>query len=492
MRNNRLIFSTILLVNLLFTATAQQQSTLYYMNLPQAHLLNPALRSTNGFYLGLPGISGINVNFNTNFIGFSDVFKLSANGDSLLTPLHPDFDQEGFLKKIKKANFISPDVNIQTFGLGFRAGKDLYIFIDVNEKIDAGFTLPGDLFRLALKGNEEFMGSTIDLTPLDARMTYYREIAAGFSKNVTPELRIGVRGKMLMGIATMHTDNRNLTIDVLEDYSHRLTTDMSVNISGPVTLYLNDENGLDSLTIDEERLNDPSFFLSNRNPGFGIDIGAVYQLTPKLSLSAAYNGFGIINWKSDITTVTARNEFLFSGFDLTTVIDGTKDFEELAEELLDSLKNSFTVTESPDAFRTFIPGTITLGASYNLTKSLSVGAVSNTLIYKGRLRSSFMLSANANLGSAFSAGLSYTAINSSYDNLGAGIAFRLGTVQFYTIADKIPLMYNKIIIPGDNPASIILPDKWNTLTFRFGMNLVFGNKIKKKSDRPMIITTDPI
>lgn len=462
------------------------------MNLPQAHLLNPALRSSNGFYFGLPAISGVNIIFNTNFIGFSDVFRLSANGDSILTPLHPDFDSEGFLKKIKSANFISPDLNIQTFGLGFKAGKDLYIFLDVNEKVDAGVSFPGDLFNLALKGNEEYIGSQIDLTDLDARMSYYREIAAGFSKNVTPELRIGVRAKMLMGIASMQVDNRNLTIDVLDDYSHRLTTDMSVNISGPVTVFLNDENGLDSLTINEERLKEPSFYLSNRNPGFGIDIGAVYQLTPKVSLSAAYNGFGIINWKGDITTIQAQNEFLFSGFDLTTVIDGTKDFEELAEELLDSLKRSFTITESPEPFRTFIPGTLTLGASYNLTKNLSLGAVSNTLFYKGRVRTSFMLSANANLGSAFSAGLSYTAINSSYDNFGAGMAFRLGPVQFYTIADKIPLMYNKIIIPGDNPTSLFLPDKWNSLTFRFGMNLVFGNKIKKKSDRPMIITTDPI
>jgi hypothetical protein len=364
--------------------------------------------------------------------------------------------------------------------------------LDVNEKVDAGVSFPGDLFNLALKGNEEYIGSQIDLTDLDASMSYYREIAAGFSKNVTPELRIGVRAKMLMGIASMQVDNRNLTIDVLDDYSHRLTTDMSVNISGPVTVFLNDENGLDSLTINEERLKEPSFYLSNRNPGFGIDIGAVYQLTPKVSLSAAYNGFGIINWKGDITTIQAQNEFLFSGFDLTTVIDGTKDFEELAEELLDSLKRSFTITESPEPFRTFIPGTLTLGASYNLTKNLSLGAVSNTLFYKGRVRTSFMLSANANLGSAFSAGLSYTAINSSYDNFGAGMAFRLGPVQFYTIADKIPLMYNKIIIPGDNPTSLFLPDKWNSLTFRFGMNLVFGNKIKKKSDRPMIITTDPI
>jgi hypothetical protein len=490
MRTDRLLCSIVLIMLLALPASAQQQSTLYYMNLPQKHLLNPALRSSNGFYLGLPGISGVSMNFNTNFIGFSDVFRMSESGDSVISVLHPDFDTDGFLKKIKKINYINPSVNIQTFGLGFRAGKDLYIFLDVNEKIDAGFSIPGSLFELALRGNEDFIGKEIDFSPLDANFVYYREFAAGFSKNITPKLRIGVRGKMLTGIASMSVDTRKLGVEVLEDYSHKMTTDMTVNISGPVTVYLNDDNGIDSLSFDDSRFSDPAYFLKPENTGFGFDIGAVYSVTPRLSVSAAVNGFGVINWKRDISTLTANNEFLFSGFDMSSVIDGTRDFDEMAEELLDSLKNSFTIADSPVPFKTLLPGTLSLGAAFDLSKSLSVGFVSNTTLRNGDFRNSLMLSANANFGTALSAGISYTAINNSYDNLGFGMAFRLGIFQLYTIADKIPLMYNRLIIsePGDGSPDLILPDKWNTLTLRVGLNLVFGNKERKRSDRPMIVT----
>jgi len=464
------------------------------MNLPQNHLFNPAFKPSNGFYLGLPALTGINFNFNTNFIGFSDVFRYSASGDSVISVLHPDFDTDAFLEKIKGSNYIAPDLNIHTLGLGFRAGKDLYIFLDVMERVSGNAALPGSMFELALKGNEGFVGSTIDLTSLDASLTYYREIALGFSKDITDRLRIGARGKMLMGIAAVTMDNRQLGISVLDDYSHRMTTDVDINISGPVTVYVNGTtNNIDSVAIDESRLEDPGFWLNTSNPGFGIDLGAVYRLTERINLSAAINGFGIINWKSDISNLNASNEFLFSGFDISAVIDGTRDFDDMAEELLDSLKNSFVISEQSSAFRTILPGTLTLGASYRLTEGILLGVVSSSTLRDSRLRSSLMLSANANLGSSFSAGLSYTAINSSFDNIGAGLAFRTGPVQFYAVADKIPVMYNKVIIPSGesgDPFNLILPDRWNTLTVRLGMNLVFGNKIKKKSDRPMVVATE--
>ncbi len=476
-----------------FALSGQQQSTMYHMNLPQNHLLNPAFRSSNGFYLGLPGVSGVNVNFNTNFIGFSDVFRHSVTGDEIISVLHPDFDKESFLAKIKSRNYLSPDVNVQTFGLGFMAGKDLYIFIDVNERISGGVTLPGDIFDLALNGNEGFIGDRIDLTSLDAGFMYYREYAAGFSKDISKRLRIGVRGRMLTGIASLSMENRNLAISVLDDYSHQMNTDVTINLSAPVTVVMNEDNGIEDIIVDEKRLEDPWFYVNTSNVGFGLDVGAVYALTPKISLSAAINGFGYINWKSDVTNLTGGNEFTFTGFDISDVVEGDKEFEELAEELLDSLKNSFTVSDQSDPFRTTLPGLLTLGASYNVTDNLSLGVVSNTLLKAGNMRTSLMLSANANIGSSLSAGISYTAINRTFDNLGAGLAFRLGPVQIYTIADKIPIMFNKVIIPGDEGGeniNLLLPDKWNTLTLRIGMNLVFGNKIKKRSDKPMITTVE--
>ncbi|HOU30684.1 MAG TPA: hypothetical protein PLG42_05440, partial [Bacteroidales bacterium] len=58
----------ILVVMLLFTTFARSQNSnvMYYMNIPQNHLLNPALRPSNTFYLGL-GITGIGIGLNNNY-----------------------------------------------------------------------------------------------------------------------------------------------------------------------------------------------------------------------------------------------------------------------------------------------------------------------------------------------------------------------------------------------------------------------------------------
>ena len=62
------------LAMIIANSSAQNSQVLYNMNLPQAHLLNPALRPSNSLYIGLPGLSGINLNINNNFVNFSDVF----------------------------------------------------------------------------------------------------------------------------------------------------------------------------------------------------------------------------------------------------------------------------------------------------------------------------------------------------------------------------------------------------------------------------------
>src|SRR5665647_2099581 len=100
----------ILLLAVFFAdVSAQNSQVLYHMNLPQNHLLNPALRSSNSVYLGLPGFSGVNINANNNFINFSDVF-IKGQTDSILTFLHPDYDTDKFLKKIKDKNSIEPEL----------------------------------------------------------------------------------------------------------------------------------------------------------------------------------------------------------------------------------------------------------------------------------------------------------------------------------------------------------------------------------------------
>jgi hypothetical protein len=152
--------------------------------------------------------------------------------------------------------------------------------------------------------------------------------------------------------------------------------------------------------------------------------------------------------------------------------------------MMDSLKNSFKVSDSKDPFTTFLPFGVTVGGSYNLTKKVSLGFLSYSRFIGKQIRESLTLSANVNLGNAFSTSFSYTAANHRYDNLGLGLAFRPGIFQFYILSDRIPVMWNRI---KTDDGTYPLPTSWNTFHLRFGMNLVFGNKVKKKDDKPMVI-----
>ena len=174
----------------------------------------------------------------------------------------------------------------------------------------------------------------------------------------------------------------------------------------------------------------------------------------------------------------------FSGVNFKDVYDGNMDWEEVGEELLDSLQRSFSVTSTDIPYRTNLPFGVNFGASYNLSNSFSLGLLSNTRIIGDRYREALTVSANLNLGNAFSTTLAYTAANYRYDNLGFGLAFRLGFFQIYALADRIPLTWNKIIAGED---SFPVPEYLNTIHARLGMNIVFGNQVKRKTDKPMIL-----
>jgi len=130
-RNLKYILVT-LLATVAIDSAAQNSQVMYYMNLPQNHMLNPALKPTNKVYIGLPVVSGINLNINNNFFNFSDVFVNGVVPDSVVTIFHPDYDPSEFVKKIKDVNAMQAEALVQLFGLGFGVGKDLYVFLDIN------------------------------------------------------------------------------------------------------------------------------------------------------------------------------------------------------------------------------------------------------------------------------------------------------------------------------------------------------------------------
>lgn len=468
-----------------YNAASQNSQVLYYMNLPQSHFLNPALRPSNSIYIGLPVLSGINVRVNNNFLNYSDIIVPGQTGDSAISFLHKDFDFKKFISGLGVNNYVQPDAIVQLFGLGISAGKDLYIFFDYNLRAEGNFTFPRELFDLEFSDFSQYIGKTFDLSALNVNARVYNEFGLGFSKNITPNFRIGLKGKYLTGIAAASVNTKTLSATINNDLSESFNADMMVNISGPLSVSLNADNQPENIAFYDSAFKSFKGIINNtlntKNNGFGIDLGAVLKVTNNITISAAITDLGYIKWKNNITTLNGTSNFKMSGINLFDFYSGKVTVDSVKKEFLDSLKNNLKFTKSSTQFTTYLPAGVTVGGSFNITNSFSLGVISYTKFVEKKSQEAVTLSANLNLRNIFSASLAYTTANKRFDNFGFGIAVRAGWMQIYALADRIPVTWKKV---GN---STPVPANWNTVHAMAGINLDFGNKIKKKNDKPMVV-----
>jgi hypothetical protein len=469
---------------------AQNSQVLYFMNLPQNHLLNPALKPQNSVYVGLPVISGIDLNLTNTVVNFSDVLAEGVKTSESTVPfMNPGYDVDAFLRRVKKFNYFDAQVSLQLLGVGFSLKDNLYLFMDITDHFQSNIVVPGDIFELAFRGNDKYYGTTLNLTALNADIKYYREVGVGFSKKFTDKVRIGAKGKFLFGIAAANVENNLLSINVADDYSHTFNTDISLNISAPVkvTTVSGNDDHLDSFTLNEDSMSDDPgdvvrYMTNTRNMGFGIDLGAEFNVTDKIVVSAAITDLGFIRWKSDLVNLKTDDQIDFSGLNMEEVYNGNSSFEDISNGMIDSIKSSLVVTRMPEPFTTILPSGWVLAGRYIINDYLSAGLLSYSKLTGRQVREALTLSANLNLNNFFSTTLAYTVCNRQYNHLGFGFAIRGLFAQIYFLLDNIPLTWSKTNF-GDEEFKF--PEKWDTLHARTGFNLVFGNRydrVKKIGD----------
>jgi len=477
--------TVIFLMLLSFSAlNAQQSQAEYFMRFPQASYSNPAFRPVMDFYVGLPVISGLYLNTGNNMFSLSELFRQVPGTDSVITIIHPDYDRKGFLNSLSGNGRLEADASVQLLGIGFVVNDNWFIDIGLSEKAILSAYVPKELFSLLLEGNEGFVGSTIDLSGLGFSGLQYMESSVGVSRSMGSRLRLGGRFKFLLGGAAASLSSNQLSLTVNEDYSHTLTTDLNLNLSGPFTVTVDEDGFIEDIQVDENI--DPYGVLFNsRNRGMAFDLGAEYRLFNNLSLSASIVDIGFIGWKHRTFNLEANNNFTFDGFDLTEVIEGDITFDEMITQFSDSLKNSFTLTNSNESFRTWIPAKIFLGVSYTPIKILELGMMGRSVISQGHLSQSLSLSANLHVGDILSTSLVYTMTNRTYSNFGFGLSVRVGPVQIYSILDQIPLGWTELTFP-DESKPVKIPNRVDYMNIRAGINLVFGKIKQKGKDTPML------
>ena len=453
----------------------QQSNLLYYMRgVPQSHLLNPATQPRCGFYLGLPGASPLQLNVENSAFSLSDI--LWSDGDSTITFMHPDGDKEKFLNQFGKANYVSADVSTSLVSFGFRS-ENLYFSFDITQKVNSRFSYPGDIIRLALEGNEQ--DDEFDLSSLGANIMTYTEFSMGVSHQLNDMITFGYRGKILFGGANISTRKSDIVLTTsFENWT--IDSKYDLNVSVPGLTIERDSTGsfdLDNLDIDDDLQSSDYISSITGNFGLGLDLGIHIKPIEDLTVSASILDLGYIRWKNFTYNLVQDTRFVFdpeviferndSG-EVVTKIWGETDF---GDAILDSLESSFidNNSETETAYTTFLPAKIYLGVKYDIIDEISIGLLSRSEIYKGRIRQQLSLSANFYPIHAVSASLNYTIMNRTFNNFGIGLALKAGPFNWYLISDNIPLVYAREV-----SSNIILPYKARTVNFRIGFNLVFG------------------
>lgn len=472
------IFSCLLALQV----SAQYDNTMYFMDrLPQSSRINPAQTPDCKFYMGglltplfgqLPPslMLAVNIPIDYNDVIFHGTGEYS---DSLITPLHPNANIDDFLKKLRKVNYLSTDLQLDLLNIGFRAGEKNFFTFDVSEKFFFNFGLPGDLFALAAKGNDAVRNA--DFTGLGVNTTYYHQIALGYKRQFTKSFAAGLRAKMLIGVANVSMGSSKITLKTSDRTNDiHLYTEYEVNTNLPLEVTL-DENGYVSDIAFQEFSKDSiadiikNYGFMTGSYGFATDFGFSWDVTKALTCYFSAEDIGFINWMKDGSQFAIYDEdsLSFEGMKIHDL--EVQNFSFDMDSIVDNFKE---IQYKEQQFKTWMPAKLYFGARYKVANRISLGALARADIFPHKIRPGLTLSANFKPFKFTAATISYSIVNNKYNNLGLGFTVHPGPVQWYFVSDNI---LGAALFPADT----------RSVSIRMGCNFVLGvaKKDNKRKDR---------
>lgn len=436
----------------LTTVTAQDLTTPLLSDTWQATFSNPALygQAKGRFTIGLPGVSNDlyaeNVTYNQLF--------LDENGQRIL-----DLDRLADL--LADRNELRNDFTLETVGVGLRGDRvsfGLYHRLRAFGQAD----YPKALVQLAVQGNAQFIGQTVEIAPL-GYATSYHELGLGASYAITDKIHFGARIKYLSGIADVRTGPQgSLQLTTGEDnYELTVDQDLTINTAGTINY-----NGFDDVSInyDLNRIRTDEVFSSNN--GIAFDLGLFADLG-NLRLQAAANDLGgKVEWTNEVSNFNLNGVRTFSGLDiLAQVLEDSLSFNTA----LDSLQATFEPTETNTPY-TSSPGSVFLvGGEYDVTDRITAGLL---LVHYNREmnpETAFAISARYKVLEQLTVGLNYNARREAAANLGAHLVAQLGPVNLLASTDNLLTVFSQ----KDNSRASV----------RLGASLSIGGEKKSEEGR---------
>jgi hypothetical protein len=205
--------------------------------------------------------------------------------------------------------------------------------------------------------------------------------------------------------------------------------------------------------------------MNSGNVGYGIDLGAKYRFTPKISASLSFIDLGAINWKNNLNSKKFDGDFMFDDWSVQpSEQNGVKMLSKTADSIsfTDNASSLFQVKQSKSFFSTPIPTTFYAGLNYQLNPKIRLNLTERFIWIKSMNHNSFSLTANFDLTKRITLNTGYAAIGNAYNNIPLALLFKPDFGQIY--------------LGTDNLLSVLAPESSEFVGFSFGMCIYIFRK----------------
>ena len=461
------VLSFFILVILFFVSVTSrlsaQPNTLYFLKgVPQTKDLNPARPGIErGFYISMPLFSKLDLSVNTNNWSYNDLIHQGsgAQSDSLV------WDFKKYLSALDKNNFLMESVALTLIEFGWRKERNFFAFSWTEREFSEPF-FTKNLANLVYYGNEPYVGTTYHSGYFGVAAQHYREFTFNFARDLTKKISVGFSGKLLFGMSAVKTSGLNVIAGMPASGDRiDLGAKGKAFISAPVDIQVTNGNRFSASSYYDQK----NYLTNFGNPGFAVDLGFTNKINKQLELSMSLIDFGFISWKTDLSSFSENGQFLYRGINLDEPLNTpptTTDVHGLFTSLSDSLAVAFHPDSINTSFTTLLPLKMYIAGEFKPNEVVTLGGVARIRLFNNMIHASFTASANAALSKKFSLSASYSVMESTFDNLGMAVAYRIGSVQLYTASDNL--------------ISLFRPASASNMNLRVGINLIFQDEAKQR------------
>ena len=378
-------------------------------------------------------IGNVSLNVQNSTLRYDNLFEFNNQGLSMNHFFHKLADG-------KNKNFMEVDADLELFTLYRRTGHGMLTF-DWGVKVRTDLKYSNDIFKLLINGNSDFLG---EQNPADVNVNLnlnaYRELAVGYQHNITEKLSIGLRAKLLFGLANISTKSASAKLFTTND-SNEIRVEEDVNMLASLPRVITFEDGI----LDFNggfRFGD-----LYRNIGFGADLAVEYRFDEHFGVMAAVNDLGLIRWKLNNMKLVDQIEgdslfydngsFLFEGLDdeqLQLIVNDSY----YRERVWDTIKQYFPMELQPTGgYSTKLNTNVLLRGYYDIDGMNRFILQAQGVFNGSGFRPAMTLAYNGSFFNMLDVCATYTIMPGSYDNIGLGIAGVFNTFHIYVTTNNL-------------------------------------------------------